>query len=94
MRRPSAKYQQVLDCVTDEPERASAIYRRWADISEHKALTTRHRNELRWIGQALENLANDGLIIREASTGPGITFRLKSARNGTSADSSPLSPAA
>lgn len=73
----SARYQTVLDCVTAEPERASAIYRRWADLASWKSFTTRHRNELKWLGKALENLANDGHIIREASTGPGITFRTR-----------------
>lgn len=74
---PSVRYQRVLDCVTEQPERATAIYRRWAELPEWKSLTTRHRNELRWLGKALENLAGDGRIIRETGE-HGITFRLGS----------------
>lgn len=72
----SARYQRVLDCVTEEPLRARDLYRVWAELPEWKSLTTRQRNELRWFAQALENLADDGHIEREFGVGgPGVTFR-------------------
>lgn len=77
----SDRYQTVLNCVTEEPMRARDLYRKWAELPEWKSLTTRHRNELKWFAQALENLADDGHIQREFGVGgPGITFRRQSER--------------
>lgn len=62
---PSVRYRNVLRHVDGSPRSATEIYRRWAELPEWKALTRRHRNERRWLGQALENLANDGVIERD-----------------------------
>lgn len=75
--RISDRYMRVLEAVTDEPERVTDIYKRWAELPEWKDLTTRHRNERKWMGKALENLAADGYVVRivKAAT----TFQLSSA---------------
>lgn len=71
----SPRYQAVLDCVTETPSTATEIYRRWAGIAQWKSLTRRHRNERAWIGKALENLAADGLVVRERAD-HAFTFKL------------------
>lgn len=64
----SPRYARVLACVDSTPHNATDIYMRWAELPEWKALTRRHRNERKWLAQALENLADDGLIHRGVIT--------------------------
>lgn len=55
---------QILEAVTFEPETASAIWRRYADVHPRKSLTKRLRNERREFARVLEQCAFAGLLER------------------------------
>lgn len=56
--------ERLLATVTATPEPATAIWRRFAGIPEHKSLTDRLRRHRRETGALLEDMAADGLLLR------------------------------
>ena len=75
-------YLCVLRAVTDEPEQAKIIFRRWEGIEDWKSLTRKLRARRSWLGEVLERLADEGYLIRTRNpdwTGLGLTFKLSSA---------------
>lgn len=72
-------YLRVLRAVTDEPEQAKIIFRRWEGIEDWKALSRKLRARRSWLGEVLERLAEEGYIERTKNrdyTGLGVTFKL------------------
>lgn len=52
----------VLEAVTPTPESATAIWRRAGEWPDHKTLTGSRRRQRRRVAQALERLAEQGVV--------------------------------
>src|SRR5581483_2657058 len=56
------QYGDPLALLTDQPQSATDVYRRWAKLPEWKGLNRRRRAERRLLAVHLQNLANRGVI--------------------------------
>jgi hypothetical protein len=72
------RYGDPIPLVDHIPRTAGELYRNWADVPERKSLSSRERNERRWLAKHLQSCARRGQVERQAVTseagGEFVTF--------------------